>query len=94
MGALGCRAWAEYIPSPDKIADPLSRDGLEDTLVATKIATGVWRSLSPSVEVGRSLGLEDFGELWAQFTLHEKRCVRVPADTFHPTILARIKVSS
>ena len=58
MGALGCRVWAEYIPSPDNIADPLSRDGLEDPFVATKVATGVWRFLPPSVEAGRSLGSE------------------------------------
>ena len=66
MGALGCRVWAEYIPSPDIIADALSRDGLEAPFIATKLATGVWRHVSPSSEAGVVAGLE-FDAPWAQF---------------------------
>ena len=66
MAALGCRVWAEYIPSPDNIADPLSRKGLDDPFVADKIATGVWTPVPPSADAGTVAGLE-FGVLWERF---------------------------
>ena len=66
MAALGCRVWAEYIPSPDNIADGLSRAGLEDSFVAKKLASGEWTFTRPSPEAGRIAGLE-FTALWEQY---------------------------
>ena len=67
MGALGCRVWAEYTPGPDNVADPLSRDGLEDIFVAAKIAAGVWRFLPPSAAAASSvLGLT-FENIWTHY---------------------------
>ena len=68
MAALGCRVWAEYIPSPDNIADGLSREGLEDSFVATKLASGEWTFVRPSPEAGRLAGLE-FTALWEQCSM-------------------------
>ena len=69
MGALGCRVWAEYIPSPDNIADPLSRDELDDTFVATKLAACVWRFVPAACEGGCIIGALEFDTVWTQFTL-------------------------
>ena len=66
MGALGCRAWAEYIPSADNIADPVSRDGVEDGYVATKIATGAWRFVPPCCEAAVEVAGLDFERIWAR----------------------------
>ena len=49
MGALGCRVWAECVPSSDNIADGLSRGGMEDAAVAARLASGSWRYISPSI---------------------------------------------
>ena len=46
------------MPSPDNIADALSRKGLEDSSVAEKIASGEWTWLPPSSEAGLLAGLE------------------------------------
>ena len=56
MGALGCRVWAEFIPSADNVADPLSRYGLDHGYVATKIAAGAWRCVPPCCEAAVSSG--------------------------------------
>ena len=38
--ALGTRAWFEHVPSKDKPADVLSRDGYEDDTIKDLVATG------------------------------------------------------
>ena len=69
MAALGCRLWAECIPSPDNIADALLREGLEDSFVAENFASGEWTWLPPSSEASLLSGLE-FATLWGQFCMH------------------------
>ena len=66
MGALGCRVWAEYIPSADSIADPVSRDGLEDGHVAAQIATGAWRFVPLCCEAAVEVAGLDFERIWAR----------------------------
>ena len=63
LAGLRCRIWVEHIPSDDNPADVLSRAGLEDATVGTRVASGEWAYDPPEAETPFSQ--LDFESLWS-----------------------------
>ena len=66
MGAMGCRVWAEYVLSTDYFVGALSREGLEDTALAAKIAAGGWRYVPPCRDAALEVAGLDFESIWTR----------------------------
>ena len=63
LAGLGCRCWFEHVPSADNPADVLSREALEDPLVASKVASGAWEYRAPVMPP--PLAAATYEQLWS-----------------------------
>ena len=68
LSGLGCRVWIEHILNDDNPADVLIREGLDDAVVAERVAAGDWVYDPPAVET--LFQDPEFDGLWGWGAVH------------------------